>query len=154
MAGVMLARYRYHTYNIRVVAETIARVFPPHWCTRRGSHNREVTRVKKDVRVNLARSISGDELIPLISPGLLSPSVSVSFRLPFSLLRLFSLLLLLLLRLLSCFSSLGSLSRNVPSACFLPRVPPTLVHPSFWTALFRSFLAARQRRVSLYLWRT
>lgn len=52
----------------------------PHWYTRRGSHNREVTRVKKDVRVNLARCISGDELIPPISlrPGLFPVPVSFS----------------------------------------------------------------------------
>lgn len=76
------------------------RAFPPHWYTRRGSHNREVTRVKKDVRVNLARCISGDELIPPIS---LWFSISVIFSFRFSL----------------SLSLLSSLSRNVfPSARF------------------------------------
>lgn len=115
------------------------RAFPPHWYTRRGSHNREVTRVKKDVRVNLARCISGDELIPPIS---LWFSISVAFSFYFSLF------------------SLGSLSRNVfPSARFAFVSLPlsfSLIFSSFFLdrGYSRSFLATTHRRVPLYLWRT
>lgn len=109
----------------------------PHWCTRRGSHNREVTRVKKDVRVNLAGCISGDELIPPISlragrPGLFLVPVSSSSSWTY-----FSAFLCLSLSLplfpLSS-SPTGSLSPSVHHlrASFSPSY---LLYrrPSFWT---------------------
>lgn len=109
-----------------VSVETIARTraFSLRWYTRRDSHNREVTRVKKDVRVNLARCISGDELIPPISLWFsISTSVCPCRSSTPPLHRSLSLLL---------SSPSGSLSRNVPSACSLD---PSLSYryPSFWT---------------------
>lgn len=96
------------------------RAFPPRSYTCRGSI-REVTRVKKDVRVNLARCISGDELIPPIS---LWFSISVAFCL-----------------LLSFFFFLPYLSFSPVSSWFplakctvrLFSLSPLYFHPSLWS---------------------
>lgn len=59
--------------------EAIIRIFAGR---QRGSHNRKVMHVKKDVRVNLARCISGDEFILPISLRLFLPRPSSSFPPP------------------------------------------------------------------------
>lgn len=108
---------RAYTWSAGTITRT--RVFPPRWYTRCGSYNREVTRVKKDVRVNLACCISGDELIPPISLWL---SISVSSSCDSC--------LSLNLCLSSSLVSSCSLTRNVPSA-YLPE-------PSLHTAILLS----------------
>lgn len=123
------------TWSTETIART--RVLPPRWYTYRGSHNRKVTRVKKDVRVNLARCISGDELIPPISLGLpVSPSLPLS-----------------LLLCPSPFSPLPpalAASREMCHPLIFP-VPP--YHPSFWTvAMGRSFLATTHRVEFLFIY--
>lgn len=106
------------------------RAFPPRWYTRRGSHNREVTRVKKDVRVNLARCISGDELIPPISLWPLHLYLRLSLHLALS---LFSLLLCLSL-FFSC------LLLFPPAKCAIRLFPPPspAVPPLHLTAILLS----------------
>ena len=145
-----------------LVIETIARctrTVPPRWYTRHDSHNREVTRVKKDVRVNLAHCISGDELIPPISLWLsISISVSSSHSFspsslpPLSLSLSFSLSIYLSIYLSFLFLSPSSfLSRNVPSAC-----PPdrslSYCHSSFWTMAMHSFLATTHHVEFLFIY--
>jgi len=118
------------------------RVLFSRWYTRRGSHNREVTRVKKDVRVNLARCISGDELIPPISLWLsVYPSRFSSPLLPFSLSLFLSLSFSCLLLIL------------FHEMCHpLDPVPPS--HTGvLLSKLWLCSLVSRHHRVSLYLWR-